>query len=154
MSLDRWYRGAKRLAELFDSLSFYYNLALAILFIWGVYAVFFNEPPNPVSAETSPGAYQVWLAWHVVAPPIIWLGQVIPAQRVQWWLRWAGDGALFVLATTYVLALHAQIQAQVLCAADFPMAIPVMCAAVAFCFSTRDLLKALSVSRGCHSNDG
>jgi hypothetical protein len=149
MFRDNCYRGAKKLAEVLDSLAFYYNLALAILFIWGVYAAFVREAPNAVSVETSTTAYNVWLTWHLVAPPVIWIGQLIPNQRVQWWLRWAGDAALFALVATYIIALREQIHAQVLGASDFLMFIPCASAVFAICFSTRDLIKALSASKGC-----
>ena len=145
MFLDKCYRRAKQLATLLDSLTVYYNAVLILLFTWGVYAVFADESPNAVYTQASPTAYNVWLAWHIVAPPLSWIGQLIPAQRVQWWLRWAGDAGLFVLAATHLIAIHEEFGPS----GDYLLLTPLLFTAIVLGLSTRDLMKALMASRGC-----
>jgi len=127
----------KRVGDVLDSLSFWYNVILVALFVWGVYALFANESPNAVYSQGSPTAYDWWLAWHIVAPPVLWVGQWLK----RWWIRWAGDAVLFTLAATWAIALHQQDPAESL--------IPALFMLIAFGLATRDLIKALGRSRGC-----
>lgn len=127
MTRDQIRRFFTQTANVLDGLPFMYNTAMFFMFVWGVYALVGDEPPTAVSEETSHAAYQLWLLWHVLAPPAIWAGQLIlgmrktqqwdkihatqrwrQRQKIAWPLRCSGDLALCVMLGTHFLALQQQ----------------------------------------------
>lgn len=108
MTREQLRRIATRTVETLESFSFYYNMVMFVMWMWGIYALVAVEPATAVSEETSSSAYTLWMLWHVLAPPAVWIGQVIPQQRVQWPLRCSGDSALCAMIGTHFLALQQQ----------------------------------------------
>jgi hypothetical protein len=103
---------------LFSSLTTYHALILIGVFLWGILACSGVGAPIDVTAALPGRVYWVWALLHVLAPPLVWLGQTVRhfavtgcrsklGERAGWGYQLAGDAAICLMTATTMFTAYA-----------------------------------------------